>query len=95
MLISTKNSPSAIDHLIKTSRSEFLLIDSESRPLIQGCALNVPILQFLDLSSLPSRGLPAPKNLSEEALQKEILLPAFYIHTSGSTGHPKIIPWVR
>ncbi|KZS89139.1 acetyl-CoA synthetase-like protein [Sistotremastrum niveocremeum HHB9708] len=95
MLISSKNSPAAIDHLLATSQSEYLLIDQDSRPLIQGCAFNIPILNFFDLASLPPHGLPSPKTISAEVLQKDILQPAFYIHTSGSTGHPKIIPWTH
>jgi long-subunit acyl-CoA synthetase (AMP-forming) len=34
-------------------------------------------------------------SLSESQREKELELPAVYFHTSGSTGHPKIIPLVR
>ncbi|KZS89164.1 acetyl-CoA synthetase-like protein [Sistotremastrum niveocremeum HHB9708] len=93
MLVSTKNSPAAIDHLLATSASESLLIDQASRSLIQNCNFSIPILEFFDIACLPSHGLPSPKAIASEVLEKEILLPAIYIHTSGSTGHPKIIPW--
>ncbi|KZS90163.1 acetyl-CoA synthetase-like protein [Sistotremastrum niveocremeum HHB9708] len=95
LMISQKNSPAAIDHLIEASKSECILIDQGSRFQIQSCLSTIPILEFRDVSSLQRYGLPASRVLSPEELALELETPAIYAHTSGSTGHPKIVPWTH
>ncbi|KZS89154.1 acetyl-CoA synthetase-like protein [Sistotremastrum niveocremeum HHB9708] len=93
--ISIKNSPSAIDHLLHTSGAEYLLTDQDSRPLTVGCSFKIPVLEFRNLSTLPFHGMPSPKSVTPEALDQAVRQTAFYFHTSGSTGHPKVIPWTH
>ncbi|KZT33340.1 acetyl-CoA synthetase-like protein [Sistotremastrum suecicum HHB10207 ss-3] len=92
MFLSTKNSPSAIDHLLEESGSECLLTDRDSRSLVQGCSFAIPILEFYDLASLSSHGLPPSKTITPELLEIEVHKTAYYLHTSGSTGQPKVVP---
>ncbi|KZS94473.1 hypothetical protein SISNIDRAFT_453395 [Sistotremastrum niveocremeum HHB9708] len=94
-MISLKNSHSAIDALVETSKSECILIDQSSRVLLEGCTFTVPIIEFRDISTLNANELPAQRALNPHELNEELNIPALFLHTSGSTGHPKIIPWTH
>ena len=87
LLISPKNSAAAIEHLLTVARATLLIVESSG--LILGLALKKSIS---GISTLSFAGLdvhdsyPASVPLSPEQVALELDLPAFYLHTSGSTG---------
>lgn len=58
--------------------------------------LSIPLLPLVDPSQLPDDNVPFEfEEVSGEARDLEMGLPAFYLHTSGSSDHPKLIAQVR
>jgi len=69
-----------------------VIVDRELESYTQSLELTTPIVVFEEISQFKGEDetfdFGAP---SEEEIARERVLPAFYLHTSGSTGHPKII----
>jgi acyl-CoA synthetase (AMP-forming)/AMP-acid ligase II len=89
LLISPKNSPAAIEHLLATSTSSLLLIEPSNLAFGREMEQALPGLTALTVATLDAPAEPAPSPLTSptpEQLKKEMELPAFYLHTSGSTG---------
>ena len=86
LLISPKNSPAAIEHLLRTSKATILLVDSSGSRVFDKSIPGMSILSFVGLETSTDGFAPALIPLTREEVQLEMDLPAFYLHTSGSTG---------
>ncbi|KAF8512516.1 hypothetical protein JB92DRAFT_3096781 [Gautieria morchelliformis] len=99
LLISPRNSPAAIEHLLVTSASLLLLVDAPNMPIGSEMERNISILtatRTATLDTLASDAFASPLSpFSPAQLRAEMDSPALLLHTSGSTGHPKIIPWTH
>ncbi|KAF8501962.1 hypothetical protein BU17DRAFT_58804 [Hysterangium stoloniferum] len=98
LLISPKNSLNAIEHILGVSNASFLLIDDLGHTFKE--KMNLPKISTLTFSHpeiyrSPDVPTPALPQLSQKELEKEFDLPVFLLHTSGSTGHPKVITWTH
>jgi acyl-coenzyme A synthetase/AMP-(fatty) acid ligase len=99
-MISVKNSPDAIKHLMHSTGSAYLLVDDTLKHLRDEISQRPGPSAFKTLVISPQ---PLAHNVSEdglvwisrflgsarwsdEQLRAESLLPAVYMHTSGSTG---------
>ena len=89
MLISPKNSPAAVEHLVK-SVSTFFLVEATNMDLGRTMERNIPGLALTLVATLDTLGgdeHPSPLSHSTSAqLRAEMDLPAIILHTSGSTG---------
>jgi long-subunit acyl-CoA synthetase (AMP-forming) len=94
-LISIKNSRDAVRHLVSVSNSTHFIVDQEFLSYAISLELEAGIVVFDDVSKFDDEDETFDLGLSESQREKELELPALYFHTSGSTGHPKIIPLVR
>jgi acyl-coenzyme A synthetase/AMP-(fatty) acid ligase len=92
MLISPKNSSDAVLHLLKVSNSSYILVDVDNERYIRSLNTGLPTVVFQPLSNTQTCGKVASPCGGLEDRSKDLNLPAFYLHTSGSTGHPKTIP---
>ncbi|KAI0033382.1 acetyl-CoA synthetase-like protein [Vararia minispora EC-137] len=101
ILISPRNSTSAIVHLLKAGNAQLLILGPGFEARLDEEVGSVPSVT-ISLHSLPSSynlSVETPFSLLEEradiksALDGEEDTIAFYLHTSGSTGHPKLVPW--
>lgn len=78
------------------SHSSHLVVDKEFEKYARSLDITIPIVTFEDISQLQDDdGTFEFDAISEEERERELDLPAFCLHTSGSTGHPKIITHVR
>ena len=78
------------------SKATYFLVDKDFSSYSQSLDLTIPIVLFKDINNLgPSLPSPALETITQQQREKEMDLPAFYLHTSGSTGHPKIVGEVR
>ncbi|KAI0321919.1 hypothetical protein OF83DRAFT_1080638 [Amylostereum chailletii] len=109
LLISVRNSPDAIRHLMRTTGSDVVLVDKALSHLHSDLLVHDPNSGFTPLvitrepmSSDSTRdGLErateflqeSEASYSREDLRNEAQGPCIYLHTSGSTGHPKAIAW--
>lgn len=92
-----KNSREAIQYLVSITNSTHLIVDKEHLAYANSADLAIPIVPFEDFTKLPDLEMDDGLgfgSISAEQRAREIVLPAFYLHTSGSTGHPKIISHV-
>ncbi|KAF8496036.1 hypothetical protein JB92DRAFT_2991783 [Gautieria morchelliformis] len=99
LLISPKNSPAAIEHLLATSASSLLLVDGPNVALSHKMERSIPGLRATHaatIDTLEGDAFSSPLSpLTPEQLRAEMDAPAILLHTSGSTGHPKIITWTH
>ncbi|KAF9120155.1 hypothetical protein BGX30_003336 [Mortierella sp. GBA39] len=91
LLISTRNSPAGVSHLVTTSKVSAILVEDSLRSLLEP-----------QVAHIPSHSVP-PVNL-DELLQAPAVLPvphcadvdaqdiAIIVHSSGTTGLPKLLP---
>ena len=95
-MISIKNSRDAIQHLLSVSDSTHLIVDEEFKSYAESLELPIPSVTFEDIAKVEDGSeIFDLGNITQERRAMERELPAFYFHTSGSTGHPKIIAYVR
>jgi acyl-coenzyme A synthetase/AMP-(fatty) acid ligase len=91
-LISTKNSREGTQHLLSVSNSTHLIADSNFHSYAQSLELAIPIVPFLEIPEFTGECESVDyQKITEAEREIERKLPAFYLHTSGSTGHPKLI----
>lgn len=91
-MISIKNSRDAVRHLLSVSNATHLIVDNDFASYAESLELDIPTVVFEDVSQLKAEDTTIYFGaISEEQRDAERNLPAFYLHTSGSTGHPKII----
>lgn len=93
-LISTKNSRDAVRHLLTVSQASYLIVDEYHHSYAQSLELPITIVLFGEIPQNKEQTVedfPNAEMLSDEAREKEMDRPVLYLHTSGSTGHPKII----
>ncbi|KAF8588600.1 acetyl-CoA synthetase-like protein [Ramaria rubella] len=96
-LISPRIAPHSIEHLLRTADAALLLADDSTAALALQLDQNLPALTVLPMSPVaglaPALAAPAPPTPAQ--LPAEMASPVFYMHTSGSTDHPKLIPWTH
>lgn len=94
--ISNRNSPAAIDHLLKVTHCKHLIYTSTNeqlRNLAENASKNASEVQLTsmpELSALYNESEP-PKIAALSARRKDLNAPALIIHSSGSTSYPKAI----
>jgi acyl-coenzyme A synthetase/AMP-(fatty) acid ligase len=72
-----------------------LIVDKDLESYAKSLELTVPTVGFEDVTQFTDEdGTFEFETLTDEEREHERELPAFYLHTSGSTGHPKIIAQV-
>ncbi|GAW00066.1 acetyl- synthetase-like protein [Lentinula edodes] len=92
LLVSTRNSDAAVEHLLRISEATHILSDGiwfEKAQKLQ----NVTAIKIEDVP--PSDNVWSSAQLSPEQFSKALTEPALYLHTSGTTGHPKLIPFTH
>ncbi|KAG1759466.1 hypothetical protein EDD22DRAFT_905997 [Suillus occidentalis] len=93
-LISDKNSPEGVTHLVRASGSQYLFVDATHPNLVDVVQRQVPNLQIIPLQS--DDGTMAPDPVADPPADQDhdldLDVVAYNLHTSGSTGHPKLIP---
>lgn len=96
VLLSTRNSIAALEHLIRTSDANMILVDDRYRHLAQEMKDSLPDLLVIQMPYERRAGselIPFVRPASTaQGTSKELDRPVVYIHTSGSTGFPKLIP---
>jgi acyl-coenzyme A synthetase/AMP-(fatty) acid ligase len=71
-------------------------VDKDSLRAAESLEVDIPIVCFENVLEFKDDCCTfAFEDISEEEKSKEMELPAYCLHTSGSTGHPKLIPQVR
>ncbi|TIC15605.1 acetyl-CoA synthetase-like protein [Wallemia mellicola] len=94
--ISNRNSPAAIEHLLKVTHCKHLIYTSTNeqlKNLAENASKNAPEVQLTNmpkLSTLYNESEP-PKIAPLSARRKDLNAPALIIHSSGSTSYPKAI----
>jgi hypothetical protein len=92
ILISIKNSRDAIKHLLSQSGSTHLLVGQDFVDFAGTLELSCPIIRFKDIAFLDDTTFSfGTEAIAPDERDIEREFPAFLVHTSGSTGHPKII----
>jgi long-subunit acyl-CoA synthetase (AMP-forming) len=106
-MISAKNSREAVEHILTVSNSSHLLVDGTTKPFAESLNIDIPTVFMSAIS--PSSYSPKEGEEVEEEEEEELFtfdeateeerefeknLAAFYMHTSGSTGHPKLVSQV-
>lgn len=94
-LISDKNSPEGVIHLVRASGSQCLFVDATHPDLIDLVQRQVPNLQITPLQSDNGTTLQPPVTyppIHQDHGLLDLDMVAYNLHTSGSTGHPKLIP---
>ncbi|OCH93203.1 acetyl-CoA synthetase-like protein [Obba rivulosa] len=96
VLISPRNSTEGVVHLIRESKTHLVVTDRTQPDVLAVVRIQFPSLTVIDatdnhanIGGLPTDALPP---LSNEDFAKEFDSVVYYLHTSGSTGHPKLIP---
>ncbi|KIK43137.1 putative alpha-aminoadipate reductase [Suillus luteus UH-Slu-Lm8-n1] len=93
-LISDKNSPEGVTHLVRASGSQYLFVDTTHPNLVDVVQRQIPNLQIIPLQS--DDGTIAPNPIADPPVDQDhdldLDIVAYNLHTSGSTGHPKLIP---
>ncbi|KAA1470119.1 acetyl-CoA synthetase-like protein [Dentipellis sp. KUC8613] len=94
VLLSTRNSKAAFEHLIRVSKAEILVVDDSHMHIADDLKAEFPELRIVKVTDQYADGMvpysrPTP---SAEQIQADMDLPAVYLHSSGSTGQPKLIP---
>ncbi|KAI0341272.1 acetyl-CoA synthetase-like protein [Trametopsis cervina] len=107
LLISPQNSSEAVLHLLNTTGAQCLLLDTALTLRYQGLptdSFQLSVLPAFDLTNLDVESSEATQSLlahaasikssdNADALRAEARGVCMYMHTSGSTGHPKAIAW--
>lgn len=89
-MISPKNSREAVKHLLEVSNATHLIVSEEFLSYAMSLELSIPVVLFQEQEE-GEVDLTEYAQLTEEEREFESNLPSFYLHTSGSTGHPKLI----
>ncbi|KAJ3778588.1 hypothetical protein FB446DRAFT_713250 [Lentinula raphanica] len=92
LLVSTRNSEAAVEHLLKVSEATHIISDGnwfEKAKKFQ----NVSAIKIEDI--VPDEQIWSCAQLTPELFSKALIEPALYLHTSGTTGHPKLIPFTN
>ncbi|KAG2141129.1 uncharacterized protein EDB93DRAFT_1252601 [Suillus bovinus] len=93
-LISDKNSPEGVIHLVRASGSQCLFVDATHPDLVDLVQRQVLNLQIIPLKSDDGSTVQTPVTFppinQDHDLDLDVV--AYNLHTSGSTGHPKLIP---
>ncbi|OCH87211.1 acetyl-CoA synthetase-like protein [Obba rivulosa] len=97
VLISPRNSAEGILHLIRMSQSLCLVADGTQDNVLAFLRTQLPSLSIIESENsqhTPSFDHVSPDwlNITHEERLAEAECVAYYLHTSGSTGHPKLIP---
>jgi acyl-coenzyme A synthetase/AMP-(fatty) acid ligase len=93
-LISIKNSREGTRHLLTESKSTHLIVDENFVNYSTSLELSIACVLFEDIPTSGNEGDIETFNideLTEEERVVEINNPSYYLHTSGSTGHPKLV----
>ncbi|KAI0687623.1 hypothetical protein BC835DRAFT_1419815 [Cytidiella melzeri] len=107
ILISPQNSSEAVLHLLTSTNATYLLLDNTLEARYKDLpteTLKLTVLPAFDLANLhedhPEKIAALLRYVdsfkrgeSADALRKESQNTCMYMHTSGSTGHPKAIAW--
>ncbi|PIL30035.1 transporter [Ganoderma sinense ZZ0214-1] len=108
LLISTRNSPNAISHLVQTTHCAAVLVDATISHLhgevlreLVATGVAPTIITRAPIPSETARDgadralafLAESRSHSAAVLEREAKEGALYLHTSGTTGHPKAIAW--
>ncbi|KAG2039364.1 hypothetical protein BDR03DRAFT_951757 [Suillus americanus] len=93
-LISDKNSPEGVVHLVCASGSQCLFVDATHPNLVDVVQRQVPNLQIIPLQSDDETTVQTPVVYPplDQDHDLDLDVVAYNLHTSGSTGHPKLIP---
>lgn len=91
VLISPRNSREGVVHLINESHSTHLLVDKDSEAYARSLGCPIPVITFADMSCAENSVMTPLSTFTKEQLEVEMSYPAYYVHTSGTTGHPKLI----
>ncbi|EMD36304.1 hypothetical protein CERSUDRAFT_95639 [Gelatoporia subvermispora B] len=101
VLISSHNTAEMISVLVHDSNSTAIIVDSEHMELASQIKQQLPLIHVIHFEQLSSLGSLAAEDfkpfvaLTEEEYLSEKDTPCYYMHTSGSTGHPKLIPEIH
>ncbi|KAG2125486.1 hypothetical protein DEU56DRAFT_568857 [Suillus clintonianus] len=94
-LISDKNSPEGVVHLVRASGSQCLFVDATHSNLVDVVRRQVPNIQVIPLRSDGGTTAQFPVTyppIIDQSCDLDLDAVAYNLHTSGSTGHPKLIP---
>ncbi|KAF8592220.1 acetyl-CoA synthetase-like protein [Ramaria rubella] len=95
LLLSTRNSVAAIHHLVSSVNAQGILMDDVTNKIEPDLKQLVPGLVVMKMQKLPIPDLQVP-DLRDALPWRESSISfddiAFYLHTSGSQGHPKPVP---
>lgn len=87
-LISDKNSPEGVTHLVRASGSQYLFVDATHPNLVDVVQRQIPNLQIIPLQS--DDGTIAPNPVADPPVDQDhdldLDVVAYNLHTSGSTG---------
>ncbi|KAJ4488386.1 hypothetical protein J3R30DRAFT_928355 [Lentinula aciculospora] len=92
LLVSTRNSDAAVEHLLRVSEATHIISDGiwfEKAQQLQ----SVTAIKIEDIT--PNGKVWSSAQLTPEQFAKALTEPALYLHTSGTTGHPKLIPFTH
>ncbi|KAJ3787876.1 hypothetical protein GGU10DRAFT_287503 [Lentinula aff. detonsa] len=92
LLVSTRNSDAAVEHLLRVSEATHIISDGIWFEKAQKFP-SVTAIKIEDIS--PSKNVWSNAQLNPEQFSKALTEPALYLHTSGTTGHPKLIPFTN
>ncbi|KAA1477658.1 acetyl-CoA synthetase-like protein [Dentipellis sp. KUC8613] len=105
LLVSPRNPAPAIDRLLHSVDCRVLFVDDGFQTLLTDLSESSYRIvhigrdeSFSPNSRLNSIQIPQEHVHADEdtqSLQEEAQQPFVYLHTSGSTGHPKIVPWTH
>ncbi|TFK61169.1 acetyl-CoA synthetase-like protein [Pluteus cervinus] len=93
LLLSPRNSVSALDSLLSSVDASVLLVDQSTAEVGQDLSRRIPSLSIYNTATA-GRG-PANSQQTENYYTPKLDDILIYTHTSGSTGHPKPVPTIH